>query len=65
MATSEALRGFPAPWRVEEGAESFCVRDAVFFEDEHGRRMAMNRLTRDKVRHVAEHFVKLPDLLRC
>ena len=43
----------PRPWWVDEASESFCIRDAngqalayVYFKGEHGRRMAMKRLTR-------------------
>jgi len=60
MMATISWRGFPRPWTVEKTIESFCIRDAngqalayVYFEDEIGRRMAMNRLTRDEARPIA------------
>jgi hypothetical protein len=64
-------RTFSPLWQLDEGRESFCIRDAkgqalayVYFEDETGRRMAMHRLTRDEARRVAIDISRLPDLLR-
>ena len=48
-------RRFPPPWSIEEGAESFIVKDAngqalayLYFEDEPQRQMSMKRLSRDE-----------------
>lgn len=56
-------RRFPPPWTVEETAPCFIVRDHnrqalafVYCEDETGRRMATQRLSRNRS--------KLPGLLR-
>ncbi len=60
-------RRFPPPWTIDEGSESFCIRDAngqelayVYFEDETGRRTAMKRLTRDEARRIAANIAKIP-----
>jgi hypothetical protein len=56
----ECHYGIYPPWKLDESAESFCIRDAkgqalayVYYEDETGRRMAMGRLTKDEARRIA------------
>ena len=60
-------RRFPAPWSVDEGTESFIIRDAngqalahVYYEDEKGRRDLMHWLTRDEARRIALNIAKIP-----
>jgi endo-1,4-beta-D-glucanase Y len=64
-------RRFPPPWQVDEATESFCIRDAkghalayVYYEDEPGRRAAMNRLTRYEARRIAVNIARVPELLK-
>jgi hypothetical protein len=59
-------RRFPPPWSIEEGTESFTVKDAtgqalayLYFEDEPQRQMSMKRLSRDEARRIAANIVKL------
>lgn len=63
-------RRFPAPWAVEQNAESFIVRDAtglplayLYIEDDNERRSHMNRLTRDEGHRIATGIARLPALL--
>jgi K+/H+ antiporter YhaU regulatory subunit KhtT len=60
-------RRFPPPWSIEEGTESFTVKDAtgqalayLYFEDEPQRQMSMKRLSRDEARRIAANIAKLP-----
>jgi hypothetical protein len=64
-------RSFPPPWSIDESTESFIIRDAngqaiayVYFEDEPGRRMAMQQLTRDEARRIAANIAKIPKFRR-
>lgn len=65
-------RRYPRPWRVEEAAESFIVRDAtgfpiayLYFEDDLKRNWAMmeGRHTKDQARRIANAIARLPELL--
>jgi hypothetical protein len=63
-------RRHPAPWKVEEGTESYAVLDAngeklafVYFEDEPQRRMTMKRMTRDDAWQLARAITRIPALL--
>jgi hypothetical protein len=55
-----STRRFPPPWSIEEGTESFTVKDAngqalayLNFEDEPQRQMSMKRLSRDEAFLIA------------
>ena len=64
-------RRFPPPWSIEEGTESFTVKDAtgqaigyLYFEDEPQRQMSMRRLSRDEAFLLAVNIAKLPSVPR-
>jgi len=68
-------RRFPPPWRVEEQAARFVVRDAngqplgyFYFRGGAGTliRTPISRqlLSKDEARRIATNFAKLPKLLR-
>jgi hypothetical protein len=64
-------RRFPSPWSIEEGTESFTVKDAngqalayLYFENESQRRLSMKRLTRDEAFLIAVNIAKLPSVPR-
>ena len=60
-------RQSPQPWQIEETDPTcFIVRDAneqalayVYFEEEPGRRLAADLLTRDEARRIAANIAKL------
>src|SRR5262245_40853787 len=61
---------FPPPWSIQEYNDAcFIVRDHngqalayVYFEDEPGRRVAANLLTKDEARRIAASVAKPPEL---
>ena len=63
-------RRFPPPWTVDEMNDAcFIVRDKngqrlfyFYFENEPGRRVAANLLTKEEARRLAANFAKLPEL---
>ena len=64
-------RRFPPPWRVEEQAARFVVRDANgqplgYFYFRGGARTLISHqpLSKDEARRIATNFATLPDLLR-
>jgi hypothetical protein len=63
-------RRYPAPWKVEEGAESYAVLDAtgqplafVYFENEPQRQMTLRRMSRDDAWQLARAITRIPNLL--
>jgi hypothetical protein len=64
-------RRFKPPSSIEEGTESFTVKDAnkqalayVYYEDEPQRQMSMKRLSRDEAFLIAVNIAKLPSVPR-
>ena len=64
-------RRFPPPWSIEEGTESFTVKDAngqalayLYFEDEPQRQLSTKRLSRDEAFLIAVNIAKLPSVPR-
>jgi hypothetical protein len=65
------IAAFPPPWSIEEGTESFTVKDAngqqiayLYFGDEPQRQMSMKWLSRDEAFLIAVNIAKLPSVPR-
>ena len=61
---------FSSPWKIEEHAEYFIVRDPTglalayfLYDDEPHRRAANKRLAKDEALRMAANFSKMPDAL--
>jgi hypothetical protein len=68
---TEPTRRFPPPLSIDEGTESFIIRDAngqalacVNYDGPKGWRDIKHALTRDETRRIAAHIPRLPDLLK-
>ncbi len=64
-------RRYPAPWKVEEGSESYVVTDAmgqklayVYFENEPIRQGIAKRISRDDAWQLARAITRIPSLLQ-
>ncbi len=64
-------RRFPAPWKVEQGGESYVVVDAhgqhlayLYFEDEPTRQRLMKRLSKDDAWRIARAITRIPALMQ-
>ncbi len=64
-------RRYPAPWKIEEGSESYAVLDAngqklayVYFEDEPQRAMTLRRISKDDAWQLARAITRIPALMQ-
>ncbi len=68
---STMRRRYPAPWKIEEGSESYAVLDAngqklayVYFEDEPQRAMTLRRISKDDAWQLARAITRIPALMQ-
>ena len=69
MPASE--RHFPPPWKVDDLAACFVVKDSIgqelayiYYEEASGRRAVTKLLTRDEAQRIAVVIANLPELVR-
>jgi hypothetical protein len=66
-----ASRHFPPPWKVDDLAACFVVRDNtgqelayIYYQEAPGRRAVTKLLTRDEARSIALVIANMPELVR-